>query len=93
VYTLGLRLGNLLTGSSSLVLQKEHIWELLWIKSGNQAVYASPTPTYIRTSVPVPYVYFKKSSTTSAYPGAGHLISVRFLILELPVVLVLKYRM
>ncbi len=49
-----------LTGSTSLVLQKEHIWVLLRIEPGNQTVcLASPisAPAYR-------YVYFKKLLTT-----------------------------
>jgi hypothetical protein len=79
---LGLPLGNLFTGSSNLVLQKG-----IYLGAGKKAVcLASPasSPAYR-------YAYFKKSSTTLAYPDAVHLTAVHFRILEsMPV---LKYCM
>jgi hypothetical protein len=83
-----LPLGNLLTGSSNLVLQKEYIWALLRIEPENQTACLASSPI---SASAYRYVYLKKSSTTSVYPDAVHLTSVHFHILEL--MPVLKYCM
>jgi hypothetical protein len=54
-----LPLGNLLTGSSNLVLQKEYIWALLRIEPENQTACLASSPI---SASAYRYVYLKKSN-------------------------------